>query len=384
VSAKRVMRSPGGDACVAVTSAASNLLGVVFFFALYSVRSKFPVIRSQLNRADDVWFMSLTHGVGLYAAYRGLVGAKVSLVQAVKALEPLIAMGMSSVFLGKYPTTKSLAAAVVVVSGVITVSVEDTSYSVNALLWVLLSSFTTQGRNLLMKIQQQKRQEGDKHRSHESPEKEMVTPDAPHDSDAKAINVTKGSDDKFQRHNRTEIPQSDNAWSFPDSPAPKKVASVSPALKALLMFVVTSAGALPVNLIMIPFEIKLIGGFDNTLEGAMCKPGPVLTAGCTHFFYNLASFGVLSFVSPPTHSLANTAKRAVVVSSAAIILKDHLTIKGIVGLCLVITGSGFYSYFAKNPKAVLSSKATFLIASAFLLVISTLSINSRIAALAIQ
>ena len=116
----------------------------------------------------------------------------------------------------------------------------------------------------------------------------------------------------------------------------------------MLIFVATSAGAFYVNLVMVIAELVLRPGVSihSAFEGD--KTGAVFMAGLSHFLYNLASFGVLSFAVPATHSLANTAKRAIIVCASAFFLHDKLTSKGWAGLALVIVGSGYYSYFAKS------------------------------------
>ena len=47
--------------------------------------------------------LAFTHSVGLCAAYKGLVEGKVSLVQTMKAIEPLIAICFSAFFLKIFP-----------------------------------------------------------------------------------------------------------------------------------------------------------------------------------------------------------------------------------------------------------------------------------------
>ena len=95
VSKRALRRGTGsnGEALlrVAIVSASSNVLGVLGMVAMQFIprwRVKRPVVGREIAAA---------HAIGLYAAYRGLVGAKVSSCQAVKALEPLIAMAMSAV-----------------------------------------------------------------------------------------------------------------------------------------------------------------------------------------------------------------------------------------------------------------------------------------------
>ena len=258
--------------------------------------------------------IAAAHSIGLYAAYRGLVGANVSSCQAVKALEPLIAMAMSATpfFAGeaKYvqrPAAEAVVAAIVVVTGVIIVCVEDTSYEVEALFWVLCSSILTQGRNQFMKARQ----------------RQSFTRCVQDHEDASKTTFKSSS-----------------------------TSTLSPAMQGLLLFVATSASAFYINLAIVIAEVVMRPGVSirSAFEGG--KMGAVFMAGLSHFLYNLASFGALSFVAPATHSLANTAKRAIIVCASAFFLHDKLTSKGWVGLALVIVGSGYYSYFGGGKKQI--------------------------------
>uniref|UniRef100_A0A6V2LB42 Sugar phosphate transporter domain-containing protein n=1 Tax=Ditylum brightwellii TaxID=49249 RepID=A0A6V2LB42_9STRA len=300
---------------LAVVSAASNILGVVLPVMMCFMSSSSSQQVQWIRHVPNVgWGLAASHAIGLYAAYRGLVGAKVSAVQAVKALEPLIAMTMSATpfFSGgrehtKLPEAQSILAAMVVTVGVVIVCVDDRSYDVEALFWVLISSFVTQGRNQLMKARQRFTQ---------------VKCDKNKDDDV-GVDKDSGTDDN-------------------DAP--------SLAIQGCLIFITTSAGAFFVNLAMVLAELIFRPCDIRSALGGN-KTWPIFITGITHFLYNLASFGVLSFVVPATHSLANTAKRAVIVCASAYFLSDRLTTKACFGLVLVITGSGYYSYSSKSKKS---------------------------------
>jgi drug/metabolite transporter (DMT)-like permease len=203
--------------------------------------------------------LATMHAIGLYASYMGLVGAKVSLVQAVKAIEPLLAMTLSVFFLRQVPSFWSVLAAGAVVFGVMLICVTDTAYTWTALSWVLISSISTQIRNQLMKRMQKELQT------------KVLSPSAV-------------------------------VWYS------------SPERTGLLMFVITSAYALPANGIIALASLSQFQ-FDpslstdqTTIPPLLVKAlsGPLLLAGTMHFMYNMASFGVLSLTTPATHSLANT------------------------------------------------------------------------------
>ncbi|KAL7553815.1 hypothetical protein ACHAWF_017152 [Thalassiosira exigua] len=311
VVSKQVLRRGPDDAGraallrVAAVSAASNVPGVLGALALRLFGKRWGATRV----AADDWGLAACHAFGLYAAYRALVGAKVSSVQAVKALEPLFAMVMSATpfFAGgrqhvQRLRPKTVLPAMVAVAGVIVMRVEDMSYEAEALFWVVASSFLTQGRNQFMKVRQ--RQQGSAGRTLE-------------DGGRAATGPANGR--------------------------------LSPALQGCLIFIATSASAFCINLVMLLVELALgRGTYSHSLFSFDKATFQILLSGLSHFLYNLASFGVLAFVLPATHSLANTAKRGVTVSASAYFLKEHLTAKARVGLALVIAGSGYYSYVVKS------------------------------------
>jgi solute carrier family 35 protein E1 len=242
--------------------------------------------------------LATCHAIGLYASYMGLVGANVSLVQAVKAIEPLLAMALSVWFLRKVPSFWSAVVAGAVVGGVMMVCVTDTTYTWTALGWVLISSISTQIRNQLMKRMQKQFQ-------------------------TKALS-----------------PSAVLWYSSPES-------------TGLLMFVSASAYALPAS---VALAILSQFQFDPSTDQPTIPPllktlsGPLLLAGTMHFMYNMASFGVLSLVTPATHSLANTTKRAVVVGCAAIFLKESWTRATSLGMVIILLGSTFYGYLQIHAK----------------------------------
>eukprot|EP00563_Minutocellus_polymorphus_P004088 CAMPEP_0181028178 /NCGR_PEP_ID=MMETSP1070-20121207/4536_1 /TAXON_ID=265543 /ORGANISM="Minutocellus polymorphus, Strain NH13" /LENGTH=713 /DNA_ID=CAMNT_0023105423 /DNA_START=717 /DNA_END=2858 /DNA_ORIENTATION=+ len=199
----------------------------------------------------------------------------------MKALEPLIALSLSLFIFRKWPPFDSSLAIVIVIGGAFCVCAGDTSISASAFIWILTSSFVTQIRNQLLKLQQR----------------------------------------KTLRHSLTldlELP-----------PTPHHL-----ALQGLFVFVAASAGAFLMSLPMILFDKS---------QRETCLDGLVIEAGMSHFLYNLASFGVLAIVSPATHSLANTAKRAVIVGCSTFFLREKITRETMIGLCLVLVGSLWYS-----------------------------------------
>lgn len=138
----------------------------------------------------------------------------------------------------------------------------------------------------------------------------------------------------------------------------------SPAMIGLLMFINASAAAFVMNLIMLAIQIGLPTK-DPLLRGVPLPTYEVLSAGANHFAYNLASFAVLSLVEmPATHSLANTAKRAVIIGVAAWKLQEPVTSKAGYGLVLVLGGSGCYGYFSKMVQSKSGNSATKIISSA--------------------
>lgn len=327
VAAKRILHRGDGDDAgplrVAVVSAGSNVFGIVALLVMrFLAQVQVCVGRPALMEMPAIdGGLAASHAIGLYAAYRGLLCAKVSAVQAVKALEPLIAMYMSATpfFAGsehaKWPAVESVMAAMVTTIGVCIVCVDDTSFEVEALLWVLLSSLVTQGRNHFLK-RRQRDSEGQK-------------TDLPVDAAAPRV-----ASDTIRK------------------PGSAHAGNQSPAVRGCLVFIATSAGAFFVNLAMVFSELSFRPGADIYAAFGGAKTGPVLVAGATHFMYNLASFAVLSVVIPATHSLANTAKRAVIMFASAYFLNDLLTARTCLGVALVIVGSGHYGYIAKTkPKA---------------------------------
>ena len=335
VAAKRAAKA--NPHCISIMAAASNWPGLIFFFII-KVWERFRA--ASLSKQDDMnscsglfavsmqelWdirYLSAAHVVGLYASYRGLVQGRVSLVQAVKAVEPLMAMAMSAALYRQYPgDSRIVLSAVVVVGGTICVLVEDTSFAASALLWTLTSSLATQGRNQIMK--QRQKQKASRRIA------ESSTTPSPTNSNG----------------NHKSFVQLENGKSVHNTPISTPT---SPAMVGLLMFISTSAAAFIMNIIMLFVQTIVAVAFNEPLLHNIPLPTKeVLSAGANHFAYNLASFAVLSLVEmPATHSLANTAKRAVVIGTAAWQLQEPLTTKATYGLLLVIGGSGCYGYFSK-------------------------------------
>ena len=343
VAAKRAAKA--NPYCISIMAAASNWLGLVFFvlIKLWEKRSSSSSTTTQqkgggggpssnnkvtasLQELWDIRGLSAAHAIGLYASYRGLVLGRVSLVQAVKAVEPLMAMAMSALLYRQYPGDSRIVwSAVAVVAGTICVLVEDTSFAASALLWTLVSSLATQGRNQIMKQRQK----------------------------AKTVNDN-NYDSVSQREHGT-------AHSSSSPPSLSPTPSTSPAMVGLLMFISTSAAAFVMNLIMLVIQIVLAKDINSFLHDIPLPTHEVLMAGANHFAYNLASFAVLSLVEmPATHSLANTAKRAVVIGVAAWQLQEPLTSKATYGLVLVLGGSACYGYFSKmkGKAATTTSKSS--------------------------
>ena len=298
ISSKTLLQQHGGSSCVSIIAVASNVPGLLLIPVLRIIQKRghfsdfceFPPGRQLI-------LLSFTHSVGLYAAYKGLVEGKVSFVQTMKALEPLIAVCFSVCFLRSFPTLDSLSAMMVVIAGVFFVCVRDLSISASS--WVLLSSLVTQGRNQLLKLYQKKK-----------------------------LSLS------------LELEPSDPRCR---------------ALQGLVVFVASSAGAFPFNFIMALLEKPQLEICNNSLA---------LEAGVSHFLYNLASFGILAMVSPATHSLANTTKRAVIVGCSAFFLREKFSKETSVGLCLVALGSIWYSISAKSE---LKTRKKFLVVMGFLL-----------------
>lgn len=270
----------------------SNILGGIVWFSL-SLYDKEILIR-----LPNMLALATCHAVGLLASYMGLLGARVSLNQAVKATEPILAMALSFWFFQHVPTIGSFLAAGLVVLGVILVCVDDTTYTWISLLWVMLSSVLTQIRNQLIKQSQ----------NHVNQLRDM-----------KALS-----------------PSAELWYAVPER-------------SGFLLYVSVSAFALPINVALAILtmcdmpraHIKI----PNLSQDVWVS---LFLAGLTHFIYNTASFGVLSLVTPVTHSLADTTKRAVVVGSAAIFLGESWTEKTFIGMFWVLLGSAIYGYLQKK------------------------------------
>lgn len=320
VEAKRAAKA--NPNCISTMSTASNLLGLVFFVVIKLRQS--VSLKAMFQELWEIRTLSAAHAIGLYAAYRGLVQGRVALVQAVKATEPLIAMAMSVIFYQQYPGDVRIVISVfVVVLGTICVLVQDTSFTYPALMWTLASSFSTQGRNQVMK--------------HRQKTKGTTT----------ATPATTSSESTANGYNKLPPAETSN-----NTPPPQPQAKQSPAMVGLLMFISTSAAAFFMNLLQLVLQLTFMGGPRGLYgEDTPLPIQQVLLAGAYHFAYNLASFAVLSLVDmPATHSLANTAKRAFVIAIAAWKLREPITPKALVGFIFVVGGSGCYGYFSKMAK----------------------------------
>ena len=69
-----------------------------------------------------------------------------------------------------------------------------------------------------------------------------------------------------------------------------------------------------------------------------------LSESCVQFsFYQLSSFWVLSLVQPLSHSVLNSLKRVVVITTAILFLHEHVTPVGIAGVIVTTCGAIMYS-----------------------------------------
>jgi len=303
----------------------SNLLGGIGYMLLYFYdKSLLTAFVPPSTLKSTFLPLALAHGVGVLAAYMGLIGARVSLVQAVKAMEPLLAMVLTVCFSRQYPSGGFLLAAVIVTVGVMTVCVADTTYTWMALSWGVASSLFTQSRNQYMKRQQRALQD---------------------------ISTAAATTNMYGGQSETN-----NGHGHQHNSAANKMALLSPQLKGLIMFVIVSAYALPINailaIIFTVFPPSKISSNDEAsllyMSGDVFKS--MVKASLTHFAYNCASFGVLALVSPPTHSVANTSKRAVVIGSAAVFLTETPTEKTLMGLVMTVGGSVLYAIEQQKEK----------------------------------
>lgn len=151
ISSKALLRQQGGASCVSAISLASNVPGLFMMPFLFMVQARYQFYQYlKLPSRWQLLSLAFTHSVGLHAAYKGLVEGKVSFVQTMKAIEPLIAVCFSALFFKNIPQFDSIIAMAVITAGVFLVCVEDLSVSASS--WILISSFMTQGRNQLLKI----------------------------------------------------------------------------------------------------------------------------------------------------------------------------------------------------------------------------------------
>ena len=73
----------------------------------------------------------------------------------------------------------------------------------------------------------------------------------------------------------------------------------------------------------------------------------VLVSGICYSCYNFFSLGVLSFVSPVTHSVLNSLKRLLIIWMSVIFFNSPITVYGLLGTFLVIAGK-FSSFVAEK------------------------------------
>lgn len=364
ICARQVASPQKSSVAVSIMAATSNLLGVVLWLLLKYCSQSHQLItaRNNTNPFQVLLFnhdttaspsksssskmllfrLALAHAVGLHASYMGLTGAKVAIVQAVKALEPVLAMALSAFVFGQYvPPVQQVASGLVVVVGVLLVCVHDTTYTYTALLWVSLSSVATQLRNQFMKQFQQREQKQE--------DKQQQT----------GVQETKIQETLQDEHQHK------------DSPQPPQLQGINPhqnhdhhskAFIGLLLFVSTSALSFPINVAIALSDYYYQYATNESKDSLLLNTLPwqlILQAGFLHFLYNLASFGVLALVSPATHSLANTAKRAIIIGAAAVFLRgdERLSSQQGIGLLLVIVGFAVYQALGKKYKNNIPAKS---------------------------
>merc|ERR1719352_288890 len=72
-----------------------------------------------------------------------------------------------------------------------------------------------------------------------------------------------------------------------------------------------------------------------------------LLAGAFYYLYNEVAFLALGRVNPVTHAVGNTIKRVVIIIASVIAFKTPLSLIGVIGSSIAITGTLLYS-LAKN------------------------------------